>query len=874
MKILLLALCMSIGIGVWAQAPGAGNAQANMGHIFGKITDSSGKALDNVSVLLLQQKYDAKTQKSKEVLVKGMTTKSNGEFSLEGLPIFGKLKLKISAVGYQSAEQDIAFQLKMPAGAAPKPGPDASQQMAALSGIANAFDKDLGNIKLQPDVQQLQDVVVTASKPLMKMDIDKKTFNVEKNIVSTGGTAVDVMRNVPSVQVDIDGNVKLRNATPQLYVDGRPTTLTLDQIPSDAIESVEVITNPSAKYDASGGNAGILNIVLKKNKKTGYNGNLMTAVDSRGGWNGSGNINLRQDKFNLSAAVMSNQMRNRTNGTTDRTNFGDTTVNILQNNLNKTKGGFLFGKIGLDYFLSNRTTLSASVIKVHGKFKPNETIDINTDSLYPSGTVNKYSNRLSLSDRTFNATGVQLGMKHNFVNPGEEWTVDLNMFSGKNESDALYTTNYFKGSSISGTQLQKTLGDGSNRFITIQTDYVKPLANNMKLETGLRAQLNKTENNNENYIQYPGATDYIKITSATTNYKNTSNVYAAYLSLSGNLNKTLGYKIGLRAESSNYTGTLLNTGEKFKNDYPVSLFPSLFLSQKLKNNQELQFSVTRRINRPNFFQLIPYTDYTDSLNITRGNPNLVPEFTNSAEFSYSKTYGNNNTFLASVYYKYTNHLITRYLDTLYNEVAGKTDYINTYINANSSYSYGLELTSVNSITKWWDVTANVNLYNSKINTSNVGTSQDALWSVFGKLNNNVKFPKNYSMQLSLDYQSKTNLPVNNSQQFGPPMSQAQSSSQGYIRPFYGVDVAFKKTFLKNNAASLTLSANDIFRSRKSDQYSQGAGFEQNYYRLNNPQMIRLSFAWRFGKTDFSLFKRQNLKSQGEGMQNGMQGMQQ
>src|SRR5690349_4755911 len=156
------------------------------------------------------------------------------------------------------------------------------------------------------------------------------------------------MRNVPSVQVDIDGNVTLRNATPQIYVDGRPTTLSLDQIPADAIESVEVISNPSAKYDASGGNAGILNIVLKKNRKTGYNGNLTAGVDRRGGVNGGGNFNVRQGKINFSAATMVNAMRNRATGTTERTNFGEPQTQVFQENTDKTHGAFMFGKIGLD----------------------------------------------------------------------------------------------------------------------------------------------------------------------------------------------------------------------------------------------------------------------------------------------------------------------------------------------------------------------------------------------------------------------------------------------------------------------------------------------------------------------------------------------
>lgn len=879
-RILLIVCAIIIAANVMAQFPGApaagkGNAQAmNIGHIYGKLVDSLGKPISEASVILLQTKFDSVAKKKKEILFKGVTTKANGEFSLEELPMFGQLKLKITAVGYTAYEQPVVFQMKMPAGGA-RPGGDPSQQMSAMTSMLNNVDKDLGNITLASDNKQLAAVTVTSSASGLRMDIDKKVFNVDKNIVSAGGTALDVMKNVPSLQVDIDGNVKLRNAAPQIYIDGRPTTLTLDQIPADAIENVEVITNPSAKYDASGGTAGILNIVLKKNKKTGYNGNLMAGVDKRGGVNGGGNFSLRQGKINFSAAAMVNQMRNRTTGTTDRLNFGDTQTHVYQNNINKTNGGFMFGRLGLDYFVTNRMTLSIAAVKVHGEFKPNETIDITTDSIFKTGTTaSNYSQRLSNSTREFNATGVQGGMKYNFPKAGEELTMDANYFNGKNEGNSMYTTNYYKGSIVTGSQLQQVISSGGNKFLTLQTDYVKPITEKTKLETGLRAQINKIKNDNETFIQGVGGTEFVKIPSATNNYSNKDNVYAAYASLTSSI-KDFGYKVGLRAESSNYKGELSNTGDEFSNKYPLSLFPSIFLSQKLKNKQEVQMSYTRRVRRPNFFQLIPYVDYTDSLNIRRGNPNLKPEFTNSLEMSYTKSLKGNNTILTSIYFKHTTDLITNYLDKAVNPVTGEEDLINTYVNANSSYSYGAEATSVNYIKKWWDFTANINIYKSKINTDNIsGTSQDAMWSWFGKINNNFKLPKNFTIQLSGDYQSKTNLPVNNNTgQMGPPMSQAQSSSQGYIRPFWGVDAAFKKTFLKNNAASITLSISDIFKTRKQDQYSYSEYFVQNYYRLNNPQMIRLNFAYRFGKMDVSLFKRQNMRSQGEGMQGATQGMQ-
>lgn len=744
-----------------------------------------------------------------------------------------------------------------------------------MSGALNAFDKDLGNIKLANDVKQLQTVTVTASKPTLRMDIDKKVYNVEKDIVNAGGTALDVMKNVPSVNVDIDGNVTLRNSTPQIYIEGRPTTLTLDQIPADAIESVEVITNPSAKYDASGGGSGILNIILKKNRKTGYNGNVRAGVDKYGAVNGGGDFNVRQGKFNVGASAFVNQMKGKTYGTTDRTNFGDTSSTIHQTDYNRNIGAFIFGRLGIDYFMTNRTSFSLAGIRVHGQFKPTDFLNTTTDSLYNSGIKSLYSDRNSNTNREFNASGVQFGFKHLFPKEGETLTADLNYFSGKNSNNSFYLTNYFSngpGSDIASNSQQQTIGQGNNQFLTVQTDYVKPLSTKTKLEAGLRLQNQKLVNINDNYFFNDSSNSFLLSPAASTNYNNTNNIYAGYVSMTSAI-KNFGYQIGLRAESSSYSGDLITTKQHFSNSYPISLFPSVFLSQKFSGNQELQLSYTRRINRPNFFQLIPYTDYTDSLNITRGNPNLVPEFTNSFEFSYLKTLQHNNTILASVYYKHTSNLITRYLDTALNELTGKQDLINTYVNANSSYTVGAEVTTVFNVAKWWDFTTNINVYNSKINTNNVsGSSQDALWSWFGKLNNNFKLPAKFKLQLTGLYQSKTNLPVNtnNNNMGGPPGMQSQSASQGYIHSFYSVDAAISKSFLKNDAATVSLSFSDIFRTRKSDQHSESAFFVQDYNRLRDPQMLRLNFTYRFGKMDVSLFKRKNMNTSGGDATQGMQ----
>lgn len=862
------------------QSPTGKMPSAPTGIAYGKIVDTDGKALSGVTVTLMQSKTDPQTKKVKEVLVSVNTTKANGDFRFESLPIFNKYTLKITAVGFEDFDNKFTF-IDLP----PNSGSGTGGQNAAIPSPSSAkpgmpnlksadLDKDLGNIALVIRTEELKSVVVTSGKKGLTMEIDKKVFNVEKNLVSVGGTAADLMKNVPSVNVDIDGNVTLRNATPQIYIDGRPTTLTLDQIPSDAIESVEIITNPSAKYDASGGNAGILNLVLKKNKKNGYNGNLNAGVDKRGGLNGGASFNLREDKFNVSLSTFGNQSKNVNTGNTEIRNLvSSPNLLVNQNSNSKNNGGFLFGKFGIDYFLSNRLTLSLGAIKVHGNMSPNDFLK--TDSLYDGGSRVSYSERATNNNRVFNANGLTGGFKYLFQKDGEELTGDFNLFSGENETNTLYTTNIFdvNGGVQKGTILQNLIGNGTNKFQTIQTDYVNPIGEKGKIEAGLRVQIKNMSNSQGNYIYNNSTNTYDIVPSSSSNYKNTDNVYAAYATFSNSI-KNFGYKVGLRAESSNYKGELTDTKQTFTNNYPISLFPSVFLSQKLNDNEDVQFNFSRRVNRPFFMQVIPFIDSTDPLNWSRGNAGLKPEFINSLETSYSKKFKGNNSLLVSVYYKGSKDLITKYMDTI--TADGVKRPLSTYVNANSSRSIGAEFTAQNTFNAWWDSNTNLNIYNSKIDTDNItGSSQDAITSWFLKMNNNFKLPKNYKIQLSGTYQSKTNLPVNQGGggMGGPQMSGSQSSSQGYVKSNYGVDLALQKSFLKNNAATLTLSVNDIFRTRSYSQYSESDFFIQNSYRINDAPMFKLNFSYKFGQMDASIMKRKNMKGESEGMQGAMQGAQ-
>jgi ferric enterobactin receptor len=879
--VFILASTLLLALSGLAQMPGAPGGKPGapgartgpppaIGRAYGKITDTVGQPIDQASVLLLKSVTDPATKKKKLVLIKGMDTKANGQFDFEDLPIVTPLVVRISASGYKS--HDVPF-LIIPASAAAAAAPASSQNASNPYGNIPSFVKDLGLVKLASDVKELGSVVINATPPAMKLEMDKKVFNVEKNIVSAGGTALDVMRNVPSVNVDIDGNVTLRGNAPTIFVDGRPTTLSLDEIPADAIESVEVMSNPSAKYDASA-TGGILNVVLKKNRKKGYNGNLSAGIDSHGAPNGLASFNVRQNKVNFTGTFLINDNKSKTTGTTNRLttlsqNPGDTATRLIEGDKTNNGGGFLFGQVGADYFVSNLTTLSASYIHVHGAIKPTEVSQLSSDSIIHSVTSpTYYSTRYSNSNLAVDVNGAQLGMKHIFAKQGEEWTADGSYFDAKAHSTANYLTNYYEG--LPGTPIaqvtqQQTLDVANPKFYTLQSDYTDPLGSKSKLEAGAKVSIQRLDNDNNTYI-VDGNGHSVLEPQAASNYNSTSRVYAGYLNFSSAI-KDFSYQVGLRAESSNYTGNLVTNDTSFHNSYPFSLFPSVFLSQKFGKDKtnELQLSGTRKVTRPSFFELLPYTNYSDSLNITRGNPALLPQFTDNFELSYLKTFKHSNTLLLTAYYNYTTNLIARYQvpGAGYN---GENVLINTYQNANDSYTYGAEATTTDNITKWWDLSLNVNLYNSVINTDNLNQpSQPSLWSWFGKFNNNFKLPANFSVQLTGTYQSKTNLPVNTGgQSFGPPSSVTQSASQGYIKAFYGIDLAIKKSFLKNNAASVTLSVSDIFRSRWSDQFSESPYFTQEFDRLKDPQLVRLVFAYHFGKMDMNLFKRKNMNTQGMG----------
>lgn len=838
--------------------------QMNVGHLYGKVVDNNNKPLEGATVQLLGNRFDSATKKNVPAILATVLSKPNGDFSIDNLPVMGKFKLRITSIGFKDYETAVAFDVKMPTGNNSGGGTDRLQQML------NMVDKDLGNIKLEVNDANLGNVTVTSTQRLFEMGIDRKVFNVDQNIVSAGQTATEVMKQIPSLNVDIDGNVTLRNAAPTLFVDGRPTTLTLDQIPAEIIDKVELITNPSAKFDASGGNAGILNIVLKKNRKTGYNGGVRAGFDSKGRMNIGGDINARQNKINLFLMGMFNQRKSNAYGETERIDAKPLTDKVDQRDTSANNGYFGFIRTGFDYFIDNRNTLSLAVNLSKGSFNSDDVQVLDSVKVNPT-----HQFRGSEADRNFQNMGAQLSYKHNFAQKGHSFSSDVSFNQSKNDNIQDYTTLYQfpNGNQKYPTVLQRSMGNGTTKFFTVQADYENPFKENQKIEAGLRTAVRDFENFLDQYFDSTGG-GYVFNPKLSNRYKYLDIVYAAYGTYSFKL-KDWSLQLGLRAESSNYDGTLIAktpgaVDSTFKVRYDVSLFPSVFSTYKIDDKQDVQINYSRRINRPNFFQLIPFVDYSDPQNLRLGNPGLKPEFTNSFELSYNYSYKRGASLLATAFYKHNTDLITQY--TYKAPFAGGVNdsaFYSTYINANSAQTYGLELTHRFAVLKWWDNTMNFNLFNSQINSNNIQSglsNQRTSW--FIKMNNSFKLPKNFSIQFSGNYQAKTVLPQGGGGRGGMFGGGSIGSSQGYINPRYDFDIAIKKDFSwkGGNTASLSVSMNDIFRTSVYSTYTETPYFTQTSERRRDPQIVRVNFSYRFGKFDVSLFKRRNTKvDAGQGM---------
>jgi outer membrane receptor protein involved in Fe transport len=853
---LLTAILLAFTM-VWAQPGGPGGQGKSRqgangtGRVYGKILDASTK--DPVEYAVLQVFELASPSDSAGKLLGGGLSEGNGDFSIDNIPLDKPLILRINFIGYTARQ--VPFQL------------------SRGSGGFGPVEKDLGNIRLDIGISS-KEVVIEGENPEFRMDFDKRVYDVEKNPMNAGGTGEDVLRNIPSLNVDVDGNVSLRNAAPTIFVDGRPTTLTIDQIPADAIQRVELITNPSAKYDAGSGNGGIVNIVLKTNRSTGYNGSVRIGTDKRQRGNGGFDFNAKQGKLNFFASGNVNQRRVITNGYTRRL----TTLPGLQTDLDQTQevindNLFLNGRTGIDFFADNRNTYTLNGNFTAGRFRPDESIYAVTDTLSsPNEDATSIYTRESLTERRFQNLGGSFLYKHLFAKEGTELTADVNA----NAIRSRFLGDYVNRYDDAFQRIQRQEGGVRQTLITSQIDFVSKINDKTKIEAGARAQVRDYSSTYDNFFLNNSTGIYEEIRALAVNYDYLDQVYALYTTYSKDAGSWR-YQVGLRGESSRYDGELTDTTVTFGNRYPLVLLPSAFVTKVINEKQDVQFAFSRKVSRPSFMQLSPFTDLSDSLNVSRGNPNLRPEFTHNVELSWQYSANKKNTFIASAYTRYTTDITVRYQLQEFNPVIDQEILVNTYDNAAYSLAYGLEIVAKNSLTPWLDLTTNVNFFNSRIDGTNLTSGlTNNISSWWAKMNMLVKLPSGLVFQALGEYNSRRALEVGSSERGGggggggggSPGNWGGSNNtvQGFVRPQYSLDLSLKKELFKNKSGAITLSFQDVFRTRVTDTFGTTPFFVQDTFRRRDPQFWRLNFSWKFGKIDATLFKRKNMRGGEAGME--------
>lgn len=803
-----LSALMLGSFGLFAQPGGATTGVAPFGKVSGKLIDAQNKPVSYATVTLLRPD---------STVVNGDLTKDDGSFSI-GPTGAGNFILSISAIGLK-----------------PKYIPD-------IKVTQDAPESKLGAIKAASATNTLKEVEITSEKRVMEMSVDKKVFNVEKNTTSAGGSATDVLQNVPSVTVDADGNVSLRGKSGvTILIDGKPSTLlgadaasALQSLPAASIESVEVITNPSAKYDAQG-LSGIINIVTKKDGRLGMNGNITLGAGTGDKYNGNLGLNMRKGKWNvfLNSSFRFNSNYNKT--TIDVYKKSDTSTHSYENSHRHFDGSF--NTIGATYDFNKNNSLTLT-----------ENINIMQFKFFDTGFYNTYrslnetgDNLVSTLGKTSNglggpvSTSTSLDYRKKFKKPNEELSVDATLSLTHINREQNYTSyNYDNAYTLLPYNpiRQSAPGSGYNNSLNIWADYTDPLfTKNGKLGLGFKSQFFWFDSKNTPLVDTTGiGHTAVKDYSLLNIYNYTQQIHAAYVNWNDQIGKFT-YQAGLRYEDAFYNANNTSYNDtSYKRNFS-DLFPSAFVSYQLKGQQSVYLNYSRRINRPTFWDLFPNKDLSNPGVISQGNPDLKPEYINSVEFSYSKQTTRGDNFILSAYYQYTTDLIARVTTVLPAGDRNAGELFTMPQNVASANTYGLEGTGRVQVLPIWEATVNLNFFQNEINDNNVASLKGLSglgW--FGKINTTIKLPANFSLQLNGNYESPKIVP------------------QGKVREVYWVDAALRKNLWKNKA-TLIFNVSDIFDTHKYNTDFHTPGYDETYLRNRETRIGTFTFTYRFGKSD-------------------------
>lgn len=759
-----------------------------------------GKVIDTESNQAMEYANISIFNSSDSSLVTGGITDLNGEFRIGSLPA-GTFYVEANFIGFNKTRiNNVRIN-------------PANRQI------------DLGTIRLEASTQEIGAVEVVAERARIEYKVDKKVINVAQDINAAGGTAVDVLENTPSVQVDIEGNVTLRGSSNfTVFIDGRPSALSgsdaLQQIPASALETIEIITNPSAKYDPDG-MAGIINLVMKKNILSGFNGIVNASIGTGDKQRLDLTVNHKTKKRNFSFGFdTNNNTYSGENASTRETTTGDVTELLDMNGERSfTRKGFGL-KTGLDLYLTDKTTLG---FQLHGgQFNFNS----NSEGLNHLSTM-------PASDEKYTLAAERAIRENNFINGNINFTHKYNeqgthklegMFYYRNrkgddsefQSEAIADMN-FNPTDIYDLQIRTTEDEKSNDY-RFQLDYTRPVGAGGKLEAGLQSRIDRET---EDYLFEdfdPETQSWINNPDFTSSMDFKRDIHSAYSTFSGKLAR-VEYMLGIRGEYTNREIDHAKVEEAYTLDR-FDFFPSLHLSYQLFDQSQLMGSYSRRINRPGGRDLDPFPSYMNQYTIRVGNPGLEPEYTDSYDLGFMKRFGKSFVSLEG-FYRQTNNLITRLT-----ELGDDGILYLTPDNLNKDHSLGGEIMGNLNLTDWFLLNTSFSVYRYKLEGTVQGESVNRESTNYnGRLNGTIRFTPESRMQVMGMYR-------------GPSVS-----AQGDTKGMFFSNISYRHDLFKKKL-SATLSLQDAFGTARNEGTSSGSNFKSTYRFKREPRVFMLTLSYK------------------------------
>ncbi|NQY30277.1 MAG: TonB-dependent receptor [Flavobacteriaceae bacterium] len=743
----------------------------------------SGKVLNKITQEPLEYATAILLNTNNNEIITGSTTNEKGEFSFETLS--GTYTVKIEYMGFKNY---------------------------LIEKILLNKNLKLPNIFLEESSEQLDAIKITAEKSTIEYKLDKRVFNVGKDLISKGGSATDILGNVPSVSVDATGAVSLRgNTNVRILINGKPSVLTnnngLEQIPAENIEKVEVVTNPSAKYDAEG-TAGIINIILKKNKRNGFGSSLQLTMGTPANHGLNYNVNYKTEKINLFSNLGYRYLDFEGEGSYYRTNFENNGISsILDETIemkrNRRRLNLYFGG---DYYINDKNTLTLSYYHRYNVSKNEVNYDFNF--LDANQNLESVLNSTENYKEPQKANQIELNYEKSFDKKGKKFTINLQYdFWNDDENESIVQQELFP--TITSLTTLKSRDIESSKNFLFQSDYKIPVSDKAHLEMGIKGEVRRINSD------YKVWNNEVIVDSLDNLLHYDEGIYGAYLQY-GNRKRKFQYLLGLRAEHSNTKSTDRKNQYNNNKNY-TKLFPTVHITYSINDATNLQLSYSKRIRRPSFWHLNPFGGISDQQNIRIGNPDLNPMYTNSFEFGTLKRWSK-FTLNPSIYYQRTTNLFETLIKTNDDNVL-----ISQTVNSGEEDRIGAELVSTYSPYKWWRLSGEINYYSFK--QRGLYNIDDNTW--FTRLNSRFKFSK-LSFQTSFNYRA------------------ANQSGQTYSESQYWANLGISHDFL-GDSATLTMNVNNVFNSRDNKRFIQGENYTVNQSTIWSGRRVSATLTYRFNR---------------------------